>query len=91
MASLHTHESDGTIHVEGMSQATLGQLLEIWGVQFSSEQLGSYRAEGDKTVRMWVDGKPSDAFGVLPLEDGQQIVIAFGSREGSTPPLEIGA
>jgi hypothetical protein len=87
MASLHTHSSDGTIHVEGMSRATLGQLFEIWGVPFSAERLGPYRASGDKVVRMWVDGKPSRAFGGLQLADGQRIVIAFGPKDSPPPPL----
>ncbi|MGH3339417.1 MAG: hypothetical protein ACRDPL_11370 [Propionibacteriaceae bacterium] len=88
MASLHTHSGDGTIHVEGMSQATLGQFFQIWGVPFSSNQLGPYRVAGDKTVRMWVDGKPSTAFGSLQLADGQQIVVAFGPKE-SPPPRDV--
>lgn len=89
MASLHTHETDGTIHVEGMADATLGQFFEIWGVPFSKAELGPYRAEGSKTVRMWVDGEPSAAFGELPLEDGQRVVVAYGP-EDSPPPAEVG-
>jgi hypothetical protein len=87
MASLHTHSSDGTIHVEGMSRATLGQLFEIWGVTFSKAQLGPYRASGDRVVRMWVDGKRSTAFGEQQLADGQRIVIAFGPKDSPPPPL----
>jgi hypothetical protein len=89
MASLHTHETDGTIHVEGMAEASLGQFFEIWGVPFSEEELGPYKAEGSKTVRMWVDGFPSEAFGELPLEDGQQIVVVYGP-EDAPPPAEVG-
>jgi hypothetical protein len=87
MASLHTHSSDGTIHVEGMSRATLGQLFQIWGLPFSKQQLGPYRASGDRAVRMWVDGKPSTAFGALQLADGQRIVISFGPKDSPPPPL----
>jgi hypothetical protein len=89
MASLHTHETDGTIHVEGMAEATLGQFFEIWGVPFSAEELGPYKAEGSKTVRMWVDGSRSEAFGELPLEDGQRIVVVYGP-EDAPPPAEVG-
>lgn len=89
MASLHTHETDGTIHVEGMAEATLGQFFEIWGVPFSESELGPYGAEGSKTVRMWVDGQPSEVYGDLPLEDGQRIVVAYGPESG-TPPPEVG-
>ena len=81
MASLHTHETDGTIHVEGMSDVTLGQFFEIWGVPFSANELGPYKADGDTVLRMWVDGKPSREFGQLKLADGQETVIAYGTSE----------
>src|SRR5205807_6996529 len=66
MAGLHTHDTSGTIHVEGApAGVTLGRFFDVWGVPFSARQLGPYRASGAKKVRMWVDGKPSRAFGNL--------------------------
>ncbi|MBN9621935.1 MAG: hypothetical protein J0H06_03120 [Actinobacteria bacterium] len=79
MAGLHTHDPSGTIHDEGMPGSRLGQFFAVWGVPFSNRRLGPYRASGPKAVRMWVDGKPSNAFGDLHLEDAQQIVVAFGT------------
>jgi hypothetical protein len=76
MAGLHTHDASGTIHVEGVEHATLGQFFSIWGVALSSTRLGPYRAGGN-AVRMWVDGKPSHAFGSLKLADRQRIVIKY--------------
>lgn len=85
MAGLHTHDESGTIHDEGMPPgAALSAFFEIWGVPFSRTELGPYKDAGDKVVRMWVDGEPSMAFGDLELEDGQQIVVAYGPR--SAPP-----
>lgn len=81
MASLHTHETNGTIHMEGMSEATLGQFFEIWGIPFSANELGPHEVAGDKSIRMWVDGKPSDEFEQLPLADGQQVVVAYGTPD----------
>ena len=80
MAGLHTHDTSGTIHNEAGTSAKLGQFFAVWGVPLSSSQLGPYRAGGSKKVRMWVDGKPSRAFGSLQLQDGQQIVVAYGTR-----------
>lgn len=80
MAGLHTHDSSGTIHNEAGTQARLGQFFAVWGVPFSSTRLGPYRATRSKKVKMWVDGKPSRAFGALQLEDGQQTVVAYGSK-----------
>lgn len=85
MAGLHTHDDSGTIHNEGQADATLGQFFAVWGVPFSSERLGPYRARNDRVVQMWVDGKPSQAWGSLKLGDGQDIRVAFGP-ERTTPP-----
>jgi hypothetical protein len=85
MAGLHTHDASGTIHVEGVAGARLGQFFSIWGVPLSSGQLGPYPARGDDTVRMWVDGKPSTALGQLALADGQHIVVSFGPKSARRP------
>lgn len=79
MAGLHTHDTSGTIHVEGVDHARLGQFFAVWGVPLHADRLGPYRATADKRVRMWVDGKPSTAFGALPLADGQHIVLTYGT------------
>lgn len=92
MAGLHTHDTSGTIHDEGMPPgATLGQFFEIWGVPFSRTELGPHHARGDTVVRVWVDGKPSRAYGNLRLADGQQIVVAYGPRSDPPPPPVGGA
>lgn len=87
MAGLHTHDSSGTIHDEGMPSSRLGQFFAVWGVPLSPHGLGPYRAAGSKTVRMWVDGKPSHAFGDLSLRDGQRIVVSYGDKNAPLPPL----
>lgn len=88
MAGLHTHDELGTIHVENATDPTLGQFFEIWGVPFDRDRLGPYRADGKSMVRMWVDGKPSQAFGALALADGQQIVVSFDAKGAPPPPLD---
>jgi hypothetical protein len=85
MAGLHTHDTSGTIHVEGVSGPRLGQFFRIWGVPLSARQLGPYRAGGDSAVSMWVDGKPSTAFGQLKLADRQRIVVSFGPKNAPPP------
>jgi hypothetical protein len=85
MASLHTHDTSGTIHNEGQANATLGQFFAVWGVPFGRDRLGPYRAGEGKTVQMWVDGKPSTAFGSLKLADGQDITVTFGPRRSAPP------
>jgi hypothetical protein len=80
MASLHTHEEPGVIHVEGMEPATLGQFFAVWGVSLSADRLGPYR----QPVRMWVDGERSRAFGTLSLAHKQRVILAVG-RGGPKP------
>jgi hypothetical protein len=85
MAGLHTHDSSGVIHVENAAEPTLAQFFEIWGVAFSADRLGPYEAAGEQRVRVFVDGEPSEAYGDLVLEDGQQVVVAYGT-EAQLPP-----
>lgn len=85
MAGLHTHDDSGKLHAEGVERATLGQSFAIWGVPLSADEFGPHRTTADKTVRMWVDGKPSDAFGELQLRDGQNIVVSYGDKDAPAP------
>jgi hypothetical protein len=85
MAGLHTHDDSGTIHVEGLQHATLAQFMTIWGVPLSGQRLGAYHSSRNAGVRMWVDGKPSQAFGALVLADGQRIVISYGPPRAPQP------
>jgi len=85
MAGLHTHDDSGTSHNEGQADATLGQFFAVWGVPFSNDRLGPYRASGEDVVQMWVNGKPSRAWGSLKLADRQDIRITFGPKR-ATPP-----
>ena len=87
MAGLHTHDTSGTIHVEGAPNATLGKFFSIWGVALSPRRLGAYKATGGKTVRMWVNDKPSSAFGRLKLVDRQRVVLSYGGEQSSTREL----
>jgi hypothetical protein len=80
MAGLHTHDDSGTIHNEAGTSSRLGQFFAVWGVPLSSKQLGPYGATKRKKVQLWVDTKPSRAFGELQLKDGQHIVVAYGKQ-----------
>jgi hypothetical protein len=85
MAGLHTHDGNGTIHNEGQPDATLGQFFAVWGVPFSRDALGPYRAGSGRVVQMWVNGKPSQAWRSLRLADGQDIRVTVGPQR-SVPP-----
>lgn len=79
MSALHTHEPDGTIHIEADTAGevfTLGQLFTEWGVTLTSTQIGDEKAGRGQQVRLTgngtrVEGKP----GNLRLQPDQKIVL----------------
>lgn len=82
MSAVHTHEGDGTIHVEAHTvgeEFTLGQLFTQWGVALSPTQIGGVRAKDGEKVAVTsngtlVPGAPAD----LRLEPDQQIELTLG-------------
>jgi hypothetical protein len=79
MSAVHTHEGDGTIHVEAHTVGevfTLGQVFTQWGVKLTETQIGGVEAPKGQTVTLTSNGKavtgdPMD----LRLEPEQQIVL----------------
>ncbi|GAA3717215.1 hypothetical protein GCM10022204_41410 [Microlunatus aurantiacus] len=79
MSALHTHEPDGTLHIEADTIGevfTLGQLFTQWGVRLTATQIGGVRTETGQDItvtsnRRLVAGDP----GNLRLQPDQQIVL----------------
>ena len=78
---LHTHTSDGVIHIEFPNQGspTLGNFLDIWGQSFNS--LGFQTELASSTGwTIYVDGKQvTENFNQLVLQPHQVITIAYNS------------
>jgi hypothetical protein len=87
---LHTHASDGVIHVESPTQSvyTLGQFFDLWGQPLSANQVGP--ATGQVTA--FLNGRPYNGnpaaiqlqpHDVIQLDVGTPVVppqaISFGS------------
>lgn len=80
MSALHTHEGDGTIHIEADTESevfTLGQFFTEWGVTLTANQVGGAHATGGTTVKVTSNGAtvPGDP-NKLRLEPDQQIVVS---------------
>ena len=79
MSALHTHEPDGTLHIEADTIGevfTLGQLFTQWGVKLTATQIGGVRAEAEQHVIVTNNGRlvPGDPAN-LRLHPNQQIVL----------------
>jgi hypothetical protein len=86
LASLHTHDATGVIHIESSEKYpfTLGQFFTIWGVKFTSTQLGSYVTGAGNTLTVYINGKPvSNPVGYV-MNPHDDIVVGYG-KPGSFP------
>ena len=79
MSAVHTHETDGTIHIEADTAGetfTLGQLFTQWGVTLTPTQIGGAKANAGQQLIVTsngapVSGDPQD----LRLEPVQVVVL----------------
>ena len=79
MSAVHTHETDGTIHIEADTVGetfTLGQLFTQWGVTLTPTQIGGVKATDGQQMIVTSNGMPvaGDPKG-LRLEPDQMIVL----------------
>jgi len=86
ISPLHTHDTSGIIHMEADREFdfTLGQLIAIWGVEFSDSQIGSLKSQGDQKLQVYLNGqRVNDPVNVIMPEKGN-LVIGYG-KAGSFP------
>src|SRR5215204_6022098 len=86
ISPLHTHDTSGIIHMEADREFdfTLGQLMAIWGVEFSDSQIGSLKSQGDQKLQVYLNGqRVNDPVNVIMPEKGN-LVIGYG-KAGSFP------
>lgn len=81
MSALHTHEGDGTIHIEADTvgeKFTLGQLFTQWGVVLTLTSIGGVRATAGEMVTVTSNGTPVPGDPAeLRLEPDQQIELTI--------------
>jgi hypothetical protein len=82
---LHTHSSDGIIHIEAPTTRTftLGQFFDIWGQDLSRTTAASVHAPRGRTLRFSVNGRAwTRDPRAIPLRDREEIVIQNGPPYG---------
>ncbi len=90
ISTIHVHDSSGIVHVESptIQTFTLGQFFDIWGVEFTSQRIGGYQNQGDKTLKVFVNGALySGDPRQLALASHQEIVIAYGTDQELPNPI----
>lgn len=82
MSAVHTHEGDGTIHIEADAKGetfTLGQVFAQWDVELTATRIGGVTARPGQAVRVTSNGNPVDGDpNRLRLRPEQQIEVRLG-------------
>lgn len=87
MSPTHTHESDGTIHIENENPAakpetlTLGYFFYVWDKEFNSTCIFEYCTDKGN-LKMYVNGKESIEFQNYVMQDGNNILIEYNTNGG---------
>lgn len=84
-SEVHTHDATGVIHIESPQanyRAKLLDAFDMWGVYLTPQCIGGYCGG----LKMWVNGKPSTAFGNLVLQPHMAITILAGQPPAGFKP-----
>jgi hypothetical protein len=94
LASLHTHTSDGLVHVESsqIRDFTLGEFFDVWGVFLSETCIGAHcpqgQGQGQEELIVFQDGVRVDgSIRDVVLDDQSVIVVTFGTPDQLPDPL----
>ena len=80
LSSLHTHDEKGVVHMEAVEPYpfTLGQFFTIWGVKFTRDQIGAYRAGNGLVLETYVNGKKVPNGPAVRMKQSDRVVVGFG-------------
>jgi hypothetical protein len=87
ISPIHTHDTTGVIHMESAKfyPFTLAEFVNVWGVYFTNNQLGSYKAgDGGNVLQLWVNGKQVSDPVHYQLKSHDVLVLGYG-KPGSFP------
>jgi hypothetical protein len=81
ISPLHTHETDGVIHIESATDVpfTLGQVFAEWGQPLRADRVGPVTVASGQVLRVYRNGQPvSGDPGGLKLNAHDEIVVWVG-------------
>jgi hypothetical protein len=86
LAALHTHDASGVVHMEATKPYpfTLGEFINIWGVDFSPNHIGAYKAGDGNVLQLWVNGKQVSDPVNYKMQEKDVMILGFG-KPGSFP------
>ena len=86
IAALHTHDTSGVVHMEATKPYpfTLGEFINVWGVDFSDQNLGAYHAGNGKVLQLWVNGKQVSDPVNYKMKPHDVMILGYG-KPGSFP------
>ncbi|MDE2571276.1 MAG: hypothetical protein KGM44_01990 [bacterium] len=87
---IHTHTSDGIIHIESPVQRsfTLGQFFAIWGRRLTPQSVAGHVVGQGERLRALVGGEPFAADpSTIPLRQHADIIIEVGPPYPSPTPF----
>ena len=88
---LHTHDETGLLHVESADpnfHPVLGQFMDVWGTYFTRTCLGDECDQGNRQLRVYVDGQQYTGDPTLvPLTDLSTIAVTFGTPSQLPDPI----
>lgn len=82
MTSIHTHSSDGVIHVESPVQKdfTLGDFFAVWKKDFSREKILDSVVTSTTEIVVAVNGERAETYENTILRDKDKIVISYQNK-----------
>ena len=88
---LHTHDETGLVHVESADpdfQPVLAQFMDVWGLYLTQTCLGDACNDGDRQLRVFLDGQAYTGDPtLLPLTDQAALVITMGTTDQLPDPM----
>ena len=89
-ASLHTHETSGTVHLESQTirDFALGEFFDVWGVRLTQSCLGAFCNDAENRLRVFVGGREyTETIRELRVEDQAVVVMTYGTEAELPSPI----